>query len=475
MSDYNYIKVSPENMNLIETLANDLIAKGVRPCIGDPAWDNIHATIYNPATKQYSFKLAGQPDTLYELEFGVINKIFHRVHNHFNELENENRIIDGNSNIGGYNYIKVSPDDMVLIEMFANHLIGKGVRPCMGYPAWDNIHATIYDAKTKQYSFRLEEHPNTIYQLEFGVINKILTKVHRHFDEIEDDDDIDLDSIFANRKSNSTFSPFDNKKDKDVSNAKTVSYDDIKDPKTLKIPGRPELEKSISDILDYFYRPDDYKKMGVNPPNGVLFYGPPGTGKSHTAKIIVDFLGWNLYEMNIGSTASHYMHKTSTNIKELFDEAEENAPSIILMEEIDSLAGSRDGLITNESKIEEINEMLRALETAAEKNILVLGTTNRLDALDPAVTRTGRFDSKIEINKPNKQEIILALQGLLKNRSVEEDLPLEKIAQKLVGHSMSDVAWLVNEAAKNAIKGNKDAIDDWSFKQAISAFKKNVA
>ena len=194
-----YIRVSPENMNLIETLANHLISKGVRPCMGDPEWDNIHATIYNSTTKQYTFRLSGEPDTLYRLEFGVINKILTRVHRHFDKVGNEKGSVGFYSNRSSNKYIKVSPDDVDLIETLANHLISKGVRPCMGDPEWDKIHATIYNSATKQYTFRLTGEPDALYRLQFGVINKILTRVHRHFDDLEDDgfdDDFDDDDYF---------------------------------------------------------------------------------------------------------------------------------------------------------------------------------------------------------------------------------------------------------------------------------------
>jgi len=241
----------------------------------------------------------------------------------------------------------------------------------------------------------------------------------------------------------------------------------VTSPEKFKLHGRPGLEKFFREnILDYFYRYNDYQAMGIQPPNGILFYGPPGTGKTHTAKAVSDFLKWPVYEIDIGGIGSPYIHQTSKKLKEIFEEAAENAPSIVLMEEIDALGGSRS-MSMNDSKVEEIAQLLRLIETASKQGILVLATTNRYYSMDDAIVRKGRFDHLIEVDMPNHKEIVLALEGLLSKKPITRDLSKEWIAKKLLGLPMSDVAWTVNEAARIAVRAGKTKIDSECFEEAF--------
>jgi uncharacterized protein YjgD (DUF1641 family) len=251
-----------------------------------------------------------------------------------------------------------------------------------------------------------------------------------------------------------------------------LSKINISSPDRFNLHGRPELEKFFREnILDYFYRYKDYQKMGIQPPNGILFYGPPGTGKTYTAKAVSDFLRWPIYDIDIANIGSPYIHQTSIKLKSVFEQAAENAPSIVLLEEIDALGGSRS-MSMHDSKVEEISQLLRLIETASKQGILVLATTNRYHSMDNALVRKGRFDHVIEIGMPNQQEISLALTGMLSKKPVANNLSKDKIAQQLLGLPMSDVAWTVNEAARIAVRAGKNQIDSECFKQAIDIGKK---
>lgn len=250
-----------------------------------------------------------------------------------------------------------------------------------------------------------------------------------------------------------------------------VSKLNIDDPGKFSLPGRPLLEHFFKEnIIDYFYRYQDYQSMGIQPPNGILLYGPTGSGKTHTAKALADFLDWPVFEIDVGSIGSPYIHQTSKLLKEVFEKATENAPSIILMEEIDALSGSRTPMM-NDHKIEEIAQLLRLMETASKQGVLVLATTNRYHSMDDAIVRKGRFDYILEVDLPQKEEIILALEGLLVKKPVEEILSREELASKLVGHPMSDVAWAVNEAARVAVRSKKKKIDSQCFEIALKLLK----
>lgn len=233
----------------------------------------------------------------------------------------------------------------------------------------------------------------------------------------------------------------------------------VKKPEDFSLPGRPELEEFFREnIIDYFHRYKEYERMGIKPPSGILLYGPPGTGKTYSVKKLADFLGWNVYEIDMGSVGSPYIHQTSRLLKETFDKASETAPSIVLMEEIDALTGERSGFM-NEHKIEEIAQLLRLIEIAAKQGILVIGTTNRFESMDQAIVRRGRFDHVIELGFPSQVEIMSAVENLLKGKPTEDGLDLEEFSNKLAGHPMSDIAWAINDAARYAVKHNKQYID----------------
>jgi cell division protease FtsH len=230
-------------------------------------------------------------------------------------------------------------------------------------------------------------------------------------------------------------------------------------PAGFSLPGRPELENFFREhVIDYFHRYKEYQRMGINPPNGILLYGPPGTGKTYSVKKLADFLGWKVFDIDVGSVGSPYIHQTSKLLKEIFDQAAESAPSIVLMEEIDALTGSRSSM-TNDHKIEEIAQLLRLIETASKQGILVIGTTNRFESMDEAIVRRGRFDHLIELGFPSDIEISSAVESMLKGKPVAENIDIAEFSKKLSGYPMSDIAWAVNDAARYAVKHGKEYID----------------
>jgi ATP-dependent Zn protease len=158
-------------------------------------------------------------------------------------------------------------------------------------------------------------------------------------------------------------------------------------------------------------------------------------------------------------------------MRKAFEQAKRSAPSLLILEEIDAVAPAR-GPLSHDHKVEELTEILRMIESAAKSGVLVLATTNRREALDPAILRKGRFDHSVHVDYPTKQEVELALRGMLKDRP-HGLKDLSTLSEALAGRPMSDVAWVVNEAARLAARAKKDMIEEDELRDALSRLTKN--
>lgn len=159
--------------------------------------------------------------------------------------------------------------------------------------------------------------------------------------------------------------------------------------------------------------------------------------------------------------ASPYIHQTGKLISELFAKAMQAAPSVLIIDEIEAYLGKREG--ASDHHIEEVDEFLRHIPMAIEKQVLIIGMTNHLDMIDPAVLRKGRFDQILEVEMPGKKEVRDALHHLLAKIPQSESLQMDVYAEKLTGHPLSDVAFLVREAARRTVRLGKEKIDDAVF------------
>lgn len=232
----------------------------------------------------------------------------------------------------------------------------------------------------------------------------------------------------------------------------------VRPPDQFELPGQPAIARAFREtILQPLASPERYARLGVSLPNGILLAGPPGTGKSHAVRRLAEFLGWPLFDLDAASLGSPLIHETARRTHEAFAKAAAAAPAIVLMEEIDALGGDRAGAASY--RAEEVGQLLRGLETAAARGILVLATTNRLSEVDPALRRRGRFDQVIEVAAPDLAAALAALRAALADRPVDPAADLETIARGLEGRPFSDLAWLVNEAARRAAQAAKERID----------------
>ena len=239
----------------------------------------------------------------------------------------------------------------------------------------------------------------------------------------------------------------------------------------FSLAGRPELEAFFREyVIEQHRLKDRYAAMGVQPPSGILLYGPPGSGKTFAVRTLASYLGWPVFELGMGEIGSPFIHQTSVKLNALFRQAAEKAPSIVVIDEVDALAGAR-GIGSQDYKVEEISELLKLVEAAAGSGVTLVATTNRKEAIDPAFLRKGRFDHAFEVDYPSAEEVLSVLESLVSERPHVPGLGLATAAERLACRPMSDAAWVVNEAARLAVKSSKDAIDDICLFGAISKLK----
>ncbi len=249
----------------------------------------------------------------------------------------------------------------------------------------------------------------------------------------------------------------------------------IQEKKTFSLPGRPALETFFNDyVIDIITHQERYKKLGIDFPSAVILYGPPGCGKTFAAEKLVDYLDWPCYVINSGSIGSPYIHDTSKKINEIFNKAMEDAPSIVLIDEMEAYVSNRnDDNSGSKSHIEEVGEFLRLIPKAVESQVLIIGMTNYLDMIDPAIKRRGRFEHLVEVGMPSEEEVRSLVEALLKKIPTANDLDLEPLIKQMTEKPLSDCSSAIREAARIAAKAGKDLIDQDSLDAALGVVSKD--
>jgi hypothetical protein len=238
--------------------------------------------------------------------------------------------------------------------------------------------------------------------------------------------------------------------------------------KIFKLPGRRELQKFFNDhIVEILLSPDKYKKLGVDFPAATILHGPPGCGKTFAVDRLVEFIEWPVNYINSASVASPYIHDTSRKISQVFDKAIKNAPSILVIDEMEAYLSNRQMNNVHQHQVEEVGEFLRRIPDALDKKVLIIAMTNMIDTIDMAVLRQGRFDYKIKIALPDAEEVKELMEHLLSSRASEKDLDLAPAIAALTRKPLSDAAFAVREAARLAAKAGRETIDNASLAQAL--------
>ena len=239
----------------------------------------------------------------------------------------------------------------------------------------------------------------------------------------------------------------------------------------FELPGRRMLERFFQEeIIDPIDHQEKYRRFGIGFPGPVLLHGPSGSGKTFAVEKLADYLGWPILRITSGTVGSKYVHETSQNISQIFDLAIREAPSIIIIDEIEAFVSSRENAGGNTSiHLEEVAEFLRRIPDAPEHHVLLFGMTNLIGAIDQSILRRGRFDHIIEVKMPDRSEITAVLQHSLKGLPTEGDLLLNDVAATLEGAPLSDVASVVTQAGKICIRTGRTTIDSSTLLEACRA------
>ena len=240
-------------------------------------------------------------------------------------------------------------------------------------------------------------------------------------------------------------SPVDVSKIEGVGNLVDVSYEDI--------GGLKDEVKKVREMIEIpLKRPELFEKLGIAPPKGVLMHGPPGTGKTLLAKAVASESDAHFIAINGPEIMSKYVGGSEENLREYFEEAEDNSPSIIFIDELDAIAPKREET-NGEVERRTVAQLLTLMDGLKSRGqVVVIGATNRPDSLDPALRRPGRFDREIEIGVPDTEERKEVLEIHTRNMPLAEDVDLDKIANTTHGFVGADLESLCKEAAMRVVR-----------------------
>lgn len=231
----------------------------------------------------------------------------------------------------------------------------------------------------------------------------------------------------------------------------------------FSLPGQTELEKFINDnFIDYIKYPEKYQRFKLKMLDPIMLYGAPGTGKTYAANALAKFLGWKFFTID----ATQYEQNSvgsAKKITEIFNKAKDAAPSIVFIDEADSMFAKRRSGNNNEG----ISQFLRSISDTAKDRVLVIAATNRIDDMDEAILRNGRFSNKIEISYADTKGVLAVMEEYLKDKPVSNDLSLIKAASKLSGHPLCDTKSFLDSVCKEAAWRDSNKIEQCDVDEAL--------
>lgn len=236
------------------------------------------------------------------------------------------------------------------------------------------------------------------------------------------------------------------------------------------VAGEDEAKESLVEVVDFLHNPARYANIGAKLPKGALLVGPPGTGKTLLAKAVAGEAHVPFFSLTGSDFIELYVGVGASRVRDLFKEANKNAPCIIFIDEIDAIGRSRDSKYGggNEEREQTLNQLLSEMDGFdTSKGILILGATNRPEILDKALLRPGRFDRRIIVDKPDLKGRVEILKVHAKNVKMDETVDLDAIALATSGAVGSDLANMINEAAINAVKEGRQCVSQKDLFNAV--------
>lgn len=236
------------------------------------------------------------------------------------------------------------------------------------------------------------------------------------------------------------------------------------------VAGQDEAKDSLTEIVDFLHNPAKYASIGAKLPKGALLVGPPGTGKTLLAKAVAGEANVPFFSLSGSDFVELYVGVGASRVRDLFKQAQQNAPCIIFIDEIDAIGKSRDSKYGggNDEREQTLNQLLSEMDGFdSSKGLFILAATNRPDVLDKALLRPGRFDRRIIIDKPDLKGRVETLKVHSKNVAMDETVDLDAIGLATSGAVGSDLANMINEAAINAVKNGRTAISQADLFESV--------
>lgn len=235
------------------------------------------------------------------------------------------------------------------------------------------------------------------------------------------------------------------------------------------VAGEDEAKESLTEIVDFLHNPGKYTKIGAKLPKGALLVGPPGTGKTLLAKAVAGEAKVPFYSLSGSDFVEMFVGVGASRVRDLFKQAQQSAPCIIFIDEVDAIGKSRDSRLGgNDEREQTLNQLLSEMDGFdSSKGLLVMAATNRPEILDPALLRPGRFDRRIIVDKPDLKGRINILKVHSKDVKLDESVNFEEIALATSGAVGADLANMMNEAAITAVKHGRHAVAQSDLFEAV--------
>lgn len=235
------------------------------------------------------------------------------------------------------------------------------------------------------------------------------------------------------------------------------------------VAGEDEAKESLAEIVDYLHNPQKYSQAGASMPKGILLVGPPGTGKTMLAKAVAGESNVPFFSISGSEFVEMFVGMGASKVRDLFSQAKEKAPCIVFIDEIDAIGKRRDGQIGgNDEREQTLNQLLTEMDGfEGNTGVIILAATNRPEALDPALTRPGRFDRRVPVELPDLKGREAILKVHAKKIKAAPDVDFHVIARMAAGASGAELANIINEAALRAVRNNRVIVEQEDLEESI--------